>query len=66
MRKLDQIEQQIRDLSASEFAELREWVLERDWVAWDEQIKSDAAAGKLEHLVSEAQAEFDCGRSHKL
>lgn len=66
MRRVDRIQRQIRELSASEFAELREWVLEQDWFAWDEQVKSDAAAGKLEHIVSEAQAEFDRGRALKL
>lgn len=47
MRKVEEIEHQIRGLSASEFAELREWLLEQDWSVWDKQIESDAAAGKL-------------------
>lgn len=29
MRKVEQIEQQIRELSAGEFSELREWVLDQ-------------------------------------
>ena len=66
MRKLENIEQQIRELSAAEFAELREWVLEQDWTAWDAQIKADAAAGKFENMVSEAKAEFDRGKARKL
>ncbi len=33
MRKLEYIEQQIRELSAREFAELRDWVLDQDWQA---------------------------------
>jgi hypothetical protein len=66
MRKVEQIEQQIRELSAAEFAELREWVLQQDWAAWDAQIKADAAAGKLENRVSEAKAEFDGGKARKL
>jgi hypothetical protein len=66
MRKVEEIEQQIRGLSASEFAELREWLLAQDWAAWDKQIESDGAAGKLQNMVSEAKAEFDSGKSRKL
>lgn len=66
MRKVDHIEQQIRELSAAEFAELRDWVLEQDWAAWDAKIKSDEAAGKLGHMVSESRAEFDSGKGRKI
>ncbi len=66
MRRLEQIERQIRELSATEFAELREWVLEQDWAAWDAQIEADARAGKLQDMVSEAKAEFDSGKARKL
>jgi hypothetical protein len=66
MRKVEQIEQEIRGLSAVEFAELRQWVLEQDWVTWDRQIEADAAAGKLHNMVSEAKAEFDPGKTRKL
>jgi hypothetical protein len=58
MRKVEGIEQQIRELSSAEFAELRNWVLERDRVAWDAQIEADASSGKLDKLVSEARADF--------
>jgi predicted transcriptional regulator len=51
MRKFDEIDQQIRGLSASEFAELREWFLEY------------AAAGKLQNMVAEAKAKFDPGKA---
>jgi hypothetical protein len=66
MRKVDHIEQQIRELSAAEFAELREWLLEQDWASWDTQIEADMAAGKLENRVAEAKAEFDSGKARKL
>jgi hypothetical protein len=51
MRK---IEQQIRELSAGEFSELRDWVLEQDLSAWDAKIEADSRAGKLDALVAEA------------
>lgn len=66
MRKIEEIEAQIQRLSREEFAELREWFLEQDWQAWDAQIETDAAAGKLDSMVAEAQAEYAAGRPRKL
>ena len=66
MRKVEHIERQIDELSHEEFAELREWVLERDWTAWDAQIAGDAQSGKLDKLLGEAQADFKEGRTRKL
>jgi hypothetical protein len=66
MRKVEQIEQQIRELSAGEFSELRDWVLEQDWKAWDAQIENDARAGKLDQVIAEADAEYEAGRTRPL
>jgi hypothetical protein len=66
MRKVEHIERQIGELSREEFAELREWVLERDWTAWDTQIEGDARSGKLDKLLDEAQTDFKEGRTRKL
>lgn len=66
MRKIEHIEQQIRELSERDFAELREWVLEQDWKAWDAQVATDARSGKLDQLVSEAQADYSAGRTRPL
>jgi hypothetical protein len=66
MRKVEHIEQQIRELSSEEFAELREWVLAQDWAAWDAQIERDASSGRLEKNVSEAKEEYESGKARKL
>lgn len=66
MRKVEEIEDQIQKLSREEFAELRDWFLEQDWKAWDAQIEADSNAGKLDKLVSQAQAEYKSGRARKL
>ncbi len=66
MRKVEHIERQIAELSREEFSELREWVLERDWTAWDAQVEADARAGKLDKLLEEAQADFQAGRAREL
>jgi hypothetical protein len=66
MRKIEQIEQQIRELSAGEFSELRDWVLEQDWKAWDLQIETDARSGKLDKLIADGQADYPTGRTRPL
>ncbi len=66
MRKIEEIEEQIKKLSSKEFAELRDWLLEHDWKAWDAQIEVDAKSGKLDRLVSEAKTEYESGGTRKL
>ena len=66
MRKIEHIEQQIRELSPGEFSELRDWVLDQDWKSWDAQIESDARSGKLDELLAEAQADHAAGRTRLL
>ena len=66
MRKVEHIEQQIRELSSAEFAEIREWVLAQDWAAWDSKIERDSRAGKLDSLVAEAKEEYESGKGRKI
>jgi hypothetical protein len=33
---------------------------------WDRQIESDAKAGKLDHLVDEALADYKTGKARKI
>lgn len=66
MRKVQQIEQQIRELSEGEFSELREWLLEQDWKAWDAQVESDVRSGKLDEVIAEADADYKAGRTRPL
>src|SRR6185436_8124718 len=46
MTRVQTLEDEISKLSAAEFAELRNWLLERDWEEWDRQIERDSASGK--------------------
>ena len=66
MRKVEHIEQQIRELSSAEFAELRDWVLSQDWAVWDSKIDRDAKSGKLDRLVSEAREEYESGKAKEI
>lgn len=65
MTRVETIEQEIQKLSPSEFGELREWLLERDWQLWDEQIERDAADGKLDAVFREAEHAHRTGKSTK-
>jgi hypothetical protein len=63
MTKVEKIERAIEQLSKSEFMQLRDWILERDWQSWDGQIERDAKAGKLDELVGESQEDYRAGRT---
>ncbi len=45
MTRVEQLEQEIAKLNPNEFAQLRDRLLEQDWVEWDCQIEQDGAAG---------------------
>ena len=66
MSRVEAIESEIRQLSPSEFAELRDWLLNEDQDAWDKQIASDAAAGRLDALFAQAEADHIAGKSHEI
>ncbi len=65
MTRVEQLEEQIQQLSPAEFAELRTWLAERDWEEWDKQIEQDAASGKLDRLFAEAREAHRQGKSTK-
>jgi hypothetical protein len=66
MTKLEKLENEVKLLAADELAAFREWFLEYDWAKWDQEIKADAAAGRLDGMVKEAMKEFKAGKSKKL
>lgn len=54
MTKLQKIEQDIAALDDAEFAQLADWVAERQAAQFDARIERDAVAGKLDDLAREA------------
>lgn len=66
MSEVEQIEQRIENLSPAELARLRLWFLEFDARAWDGQIESDSAAGRLDALAEESLSEHKAGKSRAL
>ena len=53
---LTEIKDAVTELSQEELAELTAFILEQDSLdGWDEQMETDAAAGKLDFLIQEAE-----------
>lgn len=65
-KPVEQIEEEIRRLAPDQLREFRAWFQEFDADSWDEQIASDAAAGKLDDLAGAALNDHAAGRSKKL
>jgi hypothetical protein len=63
MRKVEEVEEQIRNLSDSELAEFRKWYAEFDAQAWDRQIEADVKSGKLDALGDAARRARREGKS---
>ena len=63
MSKVEQIENEVQELSAEELARFRDWFLEFDWEAWDRQLERDVETGKLDVLADEAVREHAAGKT---
>lgn len=66
MSKVENIEQEVQDLTPSELAAFRRWFLEFDARAWDQQIEDDIRNGKLDKLAEEALTAHRTGKSKEL
>lgn len=66
MTSVRTIERAIEQFSPDELAKLRRWFLEFDAAAWDDQIETDAAAGKFDALAEEALDEYLNGKAREI
>ncbi len=66
MSRVENIENQIKELSQEELTALREWFTDFDGDAWDRQMEADINAGRLDSLAERALRDHDAGRSTKL
>ena len=57
MSKVDELKAEIERLPSKEFAELFQWLSEKDWERWDKEIEADSQAGRLDFLGREAREE---------
>jgi hypothetical protein len=62
MSTVAEIEAAISNLPPQDFAQVRDWLLERDNLLWDKQIEEDAAAGRLDHIIEEIEGDIADGR----
>lgn len=63
MSKVEELEGQVKALSADELKLFRSWFVEFDAELWDRQIEADTRSGKLNSLVERALADHKSGRS---
>ena len=66
MSKVEQLESQVKDLTAEELAAFRNWFAEFDSELWDRQIEADAKSGKLARFADRALRDHRAGRSTDL
>lgn len=58
-KSVEDIEQEIADLSPEQLAQFRAWFEEFNADAWDRQIELDSSAGKLDRLAADALTEYN-------
>ena len=66
MSRLEELERQIKTLSACEFQELRVWLAEQDPEIWDRQFHAYVIADKLDGIADRALKDYAGGRCAKL
>lgn len=66
MSKVEDLEQQVRELPLAEFARFHQWFLEFAAEAWDRQIAADLESGRLDGLLAEARNDLKAGRFREL
>ena len=66
MSKVNDLERQVKGLSADELAAFRRWFAEFDANAWDRQFESDAKGGRLDSLAERARQAHAAAKSSKL
>ena len=66
MSRVQEIEQEVRKLSAGELADFRRWFSEYDAEAWDRKLAQDVEAGRLDALADRALRDYRAGKSDEL
>jgi hypothetical protein len=66
MSRVENLEGQVKQLTAEELKAFREWFVEFDSEAWDRQLGSDVQNGKLDELAARALRDYEAGRASEL
>jgi hypothetical protein len=64
MSTVEEIERAVEQLAPEDFARLSAWIDARRHAQWTRQMDRDAAAGRLDFLFEEAEAERAAGQLH--
>ena len=62
MTTVEEIERAIENLQSEDVAKLKVWLWKRDHDQWDRQMQEDEAAGRLDFLFEEVDAERKAGK----
>jgi hypothetical protein len=63
---IEDIEKAIEELPPDQFAKFRVWFEQLDAARFDEKIKRDAGAGKLDRMAQEAIDDLRKGRAREI
>lgn len=66
VRKIEDLERYIQQLSPEQLQQFRAWYEEFDSDNWDKQIEQDANNGKLDDLAEQALQEHKSGKTKNL
>jgi hypothetical protein len=66
MAKVEELANEVQQLSRDELAAFRDWFRKYDSDEWDREIEEDILAGRLDSLANEAIAEHKAGRTKEL
>ena len=66
MRKVQELENEVRQLSPDELAAFRDWFQKYDSDEWDKEIEGDVLSGRLDGLADEAIRSHKAGRTREL
>jgi hypothetical protein len=66
MNRVDNLEGQVKQLTAEELRAFREWFAQFDAEVWDQQFESDVRSGKLDELAAQALRDHKAGRATEL
>ena len=66
MSSVARIQAEIEKLTHAEQRELAQWFAEMQADAWDAQIEADIQAGRLDHLIAQADEDIAAGRTKPL
>ncbi len=66
MARIEELANEVQQLSREELAAFRDWFRKYDSDEWDKEIAEDIWAGRLEELADKALADHKAGRTQEL